>query len=128
MKDQDMTHRQHIPFGRVSHVPQVSVRTTLTGAYLRVRLCQKGPPELRDFRIESWAREIIQLATDDLFPGKPEQFTRAGTGLAVIAIVVRDQDQAQQDDRRSPETAIRVLWVRFPRASERMEAVESERL
>ena len=87
-----MAHRQHVPFGGVLDLPQASIRTHQPERAFLLALLQKGPPALRNLRLEAGLRKVIQAAADDLFPRKPEQLAGAGAGVPVIAVVVRDQN------------------------------------
>ena len=67
-----MAHRQHVPFGRVFNVPHASVRDHQPERAFLLALFQKSLPKLRNHRFGAGLDKIIQLAADDLFPGKPK--------------------------------------------------------
>src|SRR5579864_6906138 len=66
-------------------------------------MLQKSPPKLRHLGLEAGLCKIIHPAADDIFPRKPEKLAGAGTGLPVLAFVVRDQDGRGRVVDDSPE-------------------------
>ena len=52
-QDQDVAHRQHVPFGRVLNVPRGSIRTHQPERAFLLALLQKGLPKLRNLRLEA---------------------------------------------------------------------------
>jgi hypothetical protein len=48
---------------------------------------------VRDLWLKTGRGKVVYLASDDLFPGKPQQLARACAGFSGIAIVVGDQER-----------------------------------
>ena len=68
-----MAHRQHVAFGRVLDFARGSIRTHQLERALLLALLQKGPPKLRNLRLEAGRRKVVRPAADDLFPRKTQQ-------------------------------------------------------
>ena len=90
-QDQEVAHRQHVSLGGVLNLPRASIRVHQPKRALLLPSLQKGLPQFGNLRFEAGLDEVIQTTSDDLFPWESEQLPGAGTGVAVVTVVVCDQ-------------------------------------
>ena len=108
-----MAHRQHVSLGGVLNLARASIRTQQPERACLLAAFEKGLPQFGNLRFEAGLDEVIQTASNDLFPRKSEQLSGAGTGVAVMTVVVGDQDGRGRmvDDR--PEQQFQFLRTVF---------------
>jgi hypothetical protein len=70
---------------------------------LLLTVLQKGTPKLRYLWLEARQGKVVDLASNDLFPGKSQQLTRARAGVSGIAVVVGDEERRGRVVDNRPE-------------------------
>ena len=106
-----MTHRQHVPFGRVLDVAQASIRTDQPERTGLFPLLLQGSPKLRNLRLEAGLCKVIDRAADDLLPRNSQELAHAGAGVPGIAIVVGDEDGYGRVIDNRPEEKLKFSWA-----------------
>src|SRR5690348_12307109 len=92
MQDQEMAHGQYVALGGVFNLPSGPVGSHKLERSLLLAPLQKGLPHFGNLRFGTGFRELIQTTPNDLFPWNTEQLSSARTSIAVITVVIGDQD------------------------------------
>jgi hypothetical protein len=112
-QDDNVTHRQDVPFGYILDLAQGSIRPQERKRAFLLFFLQKCVPAFRKQRLEAGLREIIEAPPDNVFSRDAEKFTGAHACFPVAAIVVSEKNRGGRIKNDRPKELFKLLGAVF---------------